>query len=77
MAKHTLHYPGGEFALDDEEAEQVAEAIRLAAAGNGKVVTFREDLEDYSTTGGPSVTHQVLFGPGIAMYLTTTTSVTD
>jgi hypothetical protein len=76
MAKHTLHYPGGEFALDDEEAEQVAEAIRLAAAGNGKVVMF-EDLEDYSTTGGPSVTHQVLFGPGIAVYLTTTASVTD
>ena len=65
MAEYTLHYAGDTFKIPAEEAAQVKEALRLAAAGSGMVVTL-----EYLKNDGRVETHRFLFSPGIPMYLT-------
>jgi hypothetical protein len=65
--EYTLNYAGDTFTLDADEAEEVDKAIRLAAQGEGVVVTF-VDLK--SDSAGSPGTRKFLFTAGIPVYLT-------
>lgn len=69
MVEYTLHYAGDTFALTEEEAQGVQEALELAATGHGIVMTL-VDLDGHTTPSENPSRRRFLISPGTPVYLT-------